>query len=105
MDSKSESRFSRLILLGPPTVPNAFREKVEITRKVGELCGISTIFILVQCFTPSLQCDTIQNDETIADEGKRKGGGGLCCGGRWGQPGNGGGATLVIKVGRVSLVR
>ena len=104
MDSKSEPRFSRLILLGPPTVPNAFREKVEITRKVGEWFGISTIFILVQRFTPSLQCDTIQNDETIADEGKRKGGGGLCCGGRWGQPGNGGGATLVIKVGGVSLV-
>ena len=77
MDSKSEPRFSRLILLGPPTVPNAFREKVEITRKVGEWCGIFTIFILVQRFTPSLQCDTIQNDETIADEGKWKGGRGL----------------------------
>ena len=98
-------RFSRPILLGQPTLPNSFGEKVEMTRKVGEWCGISTIFILAQRFTPSLQCDTIQNDETIADEGKRKGGGGLCCGGRWGQPGNGGGATLVIKVGRVSLVR
>ena len=69
MNLKSEPRFSRPILLGPPTVPNAFREKVEMTRKVGEWCGISTIFILAQRFTPSLQCDTIQNDETIADEG------------------------------------
>ena len=85
MDSKSEPRFSWwLILLGPPTVPNAFCENVEMTRKVGEWCGISTIFILVQRFTPSLQCDTIQNDETIADEGKRKGGGGLCFGGTLG---------------------
>ena len=78
--------FSRLILLGPPTVPNAFREKVEITRKVGEWCGIFTIFILVQRFTPSLQCDTIQNDETIADEGKRKGGGACVAGDVGGSP-------------------